>query len=151
MGLFLSTTINRIDRKGRVSVPGPFRTALGKELSAGIVLMKSPLHAALEGFAYATMDDIAARLEQLPMFSNDQDDLATSTLAEAVPVAFDSEGRIGIPAELLQYAGIKDEIAFVGLGQKFQLWEPKAWNKRRDAAQKSVRAKGLNLPAGGTQ
>jgi len=149
MGLFLSTTINRIDSKGRVSVPGHFRTALGDQISAGIVLMKSPLYAALEGFAYATMDDIAARLDRLPMFSNDQDDLATSTLAEAVPVAFDGEGRIVIASNLLKYAGIKNEIAFVGLGRKFQLWEPDAWSKRRDVAQKSIRTKGLNLPAGG--
>jgi len=149
MSLFLSTTINRIDSKGRVSVPGPFRAALGELITSGIVLMKSPIHAALEGFAYGTMDDIAVRLDRFPMFSNDQDDLATSTLAEAVPVAFDGEGRIVIPSELLKYAGVKNEIAFVGMGRKFQLWEPAAWKKRRDAAQKSVRAKGLSLPAGG--
>lgn len=151
MGLFLSTTINRIDSKGRVSVPGPFRAALGDQLPGGIVVMRSPLHSALEGFAYATMDDIAQRLDRYPMFSHDQDDLAASILAEAVPLGFDGEGRVVIPSDLLNFAGIKDQIAFVGLGRKFQLWEPGAWNKRRDSAQKSVRAKGLNLPAGGAE
>jgi len=147
MGLFLSTTVNRIDRKGRVSVPGPFRAALTDQSFVGIVLMKSPIHAALEGFAPAMMEDIANRLDVFPMFSNDQDDLAAATLAEAVPLAFDGEGRITLPDELAAYAGLTDDVAFVGMGRKFQMWTPQAWAKRRDAAQKAVKTKGLNLPA----
>jgi len=108
--------------------------------------MKSPLHAALEGFAPAMMDDIAARLDRFPMFSNDQDDMAAATMAEAVPLNFDSEGRIMLPADLAAHAHLKADIAFVGLGSKFQMWEPKAWAKRRELAQKAVRARGLNLP-----
>jgi MraZ protein len=150
MGLFLSTTINRIDAKGRVSVPGSFRAALSDQPFAGIILMKSPIHPALEGFAPAMMDDIAQRLDAFPMFSSDQDDLAAATLAEAMPFFFDGEGRIVLPAELAKHAGLKDDVVFVGLGHKFQMWSPTAWDKRRDAAQKSVRAKGLNLPGRGS-
>lgn len=146
MGLFLSTTINKIDSKGRVSIPGPFRAALGEQISNGVILMKSPLHAALEGFAPTAMDDIAARLDQLPMFSSDQDDIAAATMAEATLINFDGEGRVSIPADLLAHAGIKGEIAFVGMGRKFQLWEPKAWRKRQGEATKAMRGKGLNLP-----
>lgn len=147
MGLFLSTTINRIDSKGRVSVPGSFRAALSEQPFAGIVLMKSPIHAALEGFAPAMMDDIAQRLDAFPLFSVEQDDLAAATLAEAMPLFFDGEGRIVLPDDLIEHAELKDEVAFVGLGRKFQMWTPAAWKKRRGSAQKSVRAKGLNLPA----
>lgn len=146
MGLFLSTTINKIDSKGRVSIPGPFRAALGEQISAGVILMKSPLHFALEGFAPCAMEDIATRLNELPMFSNDQDDIAAATMAEAMLITIDSEGRASIPADLLGHAGIKGEIAFIGLGSKFQMWEPKAWNKRRGDANKAIRTKGLNLP-----
>lgn len=149
MGLFLSTTINRIDRKGRVSVPGTFRAALEKQPFAGVILMKSPIHAALEGFAPSMMEDIAERLDAYPMFSQDQDDLAAATLAEAVPLHFDSEGRVVLPADLVAYAGFDEDVAFVGLGRKFQMWAPAAWKKRRDAAQKSVKTKGLVLPKQG--
>lgn len=146
MGLFLSTTVNRIDSKGRVSVPGPFRAALSEQPYSGIILMKSPIHTALEGFAPAMMDDIAARLDELPLFSEDQDDMAAATMAEAVALHFDAEGRIVLPADLAAYAGLKDAVAFVGLGRKFQMWEPGAWHTRRASAQQSVRDKGLNLP-----
>ncbi|MBU6235077.1 MAG: division/cell wall cluster transcriptional repressor MraZ [Alphaproteobacteria bacterium] len=147
MGLFLSTTINRIDRKGRVSVPGPFRAVLGEQPFAGVILMKSPIHAALEGFAPLMMEDIASRLDAYPMFSMDQDDLAAATLAEAMPLHFDTEGRIVLSAELVAHAGFDEEVAFVGLGRKFQMWSPAAWKKRREVAQKSVKTKGLVLPA----
>ena len=146
MGLFLSTTVNRIDAKGRVSIPGPFRSSLADGVFAGVVLMKSPLHACLEGFAPAMMDDIAARLNQFPMFSSDQDDLAAATLAECVKLGFDTEGRIVLPADLAKHADLKDEVAFVGLGNKFQMWTPAAWDKRRAEASKAVKSKGLNLP-----
>lgn len=146
MGLFLSTTVNRIDAKGRVSIPGPFRATLVESVFAGVILMKSPLHPALEGFAPSMLDDIAARLDQFAMFSSEQDDLAAATLAECVKIGFDTEGRIVLPDELAAYADLKDDVVFVGLGHKFQMWTPAAWDKRRDAAQKSVRTKGLNLP-----
>jgi MraZ protein len=146
MGLFLSTTVNRIDAKGRVSIPGPFRSALADHVFAGVILMKSPVHACLEGFAPAMMDDIAARLNQFALFSSEQDDLAAATLAECVKIGFDTEGRIVLPGEFAKYAGLKDDVAFVGLGNKFQMWTPSAWDKRRAEAQKAVRDKGLTLP-----
>lgn len=152
MGLFLSTIVNRIDRKGRISVPGLYRAALENQPFFGVILMKSPIHPALEGFAPSTMEDIAERLDAYPMFSQDQDDLAAATLAEAVPLYFDGEGRIGLPADLAAYAGLQEDVVFVGLGRKFQMWAPDAWKKRREVAQKSVKSKGLVLPkqAGGS-
>ncbi len=146
MGLFLSTTVNRIDAKGRISVPGSFRAVLEGQTFAGVVLMKSPIHAALEGFSPTMMDDIAARLDQFPLFSEEQDNLAAATLAECVALTFDGQGRIGLPPELAAYANLKDEVAFVGLGRKFQMWNPKDWAKRRDAATKAVKTQGLSLP-----
>jgi MraZ protein len=111
-----------------------------------VILMKSPIHAALEGFAPSMMDDIAQRLDRFPMFSATQDDLAAVTLAEAVPLYFDGEGRIVLPQDLIAHAGLVDDAAFVGLGRKFQIWAPSIWEKRRGSAQEAVKSKGLALP-----
>ncbi len=146
MGLFLSTTVNRIDAKGRVSIPGPFRAALADHVFAGVVLMKSPVHACLEGFPATMMDDIAARLNEFPMFSSEQDDLAAATLAECVKIPFDTEGRIVLPGEFAKYAGLSDDVAFVGLGNKFQMWTPAGWARRKAQAQDAVKSRGLTLP-----
>lgn len=146
MGLFLSSFTNRIDRKGRVSVPGPFRAALGDEVARGVVLVRSPLYPALEGFGYGMVEEIVARLDEFAMFSAEQDALASAILAQSVLLSLDSEGRISIPPELLDYMGVADSVVFAGLGRKFQVWAPDAWDARRVEAQEKVKVSGLNLP-----
>lgn len=150
MTLFLSTYANKVDRKGRVSVPAPFRAALaGQPLAQtfpGIVLFRSSGHACLEGFAYAAMEELAGRLDHYDLFSSAQDDLATTIFAEAVHLPFDADGRIVIPEHLLSHAGIDEQALFVGLGRKFQIWNADAYQKRRDDARRQVRDKGLTLP-----
>lgn len=146
MTLFLSTYANKVDRKGRVSVPAPFRTALVTQAFPGIVLFRSSTHACLEGFAYATMEELSARLDHYDLFSSAQDDLATTIFAEAVQLPFDPEGRIVIPEHLLKHAGIDEQAMFVGLGRKFQIWNAAAYDRRRDEARKQVKDKGLTLP-----
>ncbi len=148
MPLFLSTYLNRIDKKGRVSVPAPFRTALSGEPFQGIILFRSTKHPCLEGFDYTTMAELSARLDQFDLFSDDQDDLAAAIFGDSVQLPFDGEGRVVLPEALMQHAGIKHEsdAAFVGMGRKFQLWEPGALKNRRQNATANIKSKGLTLP-----
>lgn len=146
MVLFLSTYTNKLDRKGRVSVPASFRAALTAPSFSGVVLFRSGAHGCLEGFPYAAMEDLAARLEYYDLFSEAQDDLATTIFAEAVQIPFDGEGRIIIPEHLLKHAGLNEQAVFVGLGQKFQIWNATAYEARREQALQQVRDKGLTLP-----
>jgi MraZ protein len=147
MALFLSTYINRVDRKGRVSVPAAFRTALNAQAFQGIVVFRSPVHACLEGFDGAKMDDLATRLDQFDLFSAEQDDLATAIFGDATPMAFDGDGRVTLTPELIAHANIAEQVAFVGLGRKFQLWEPSALKARQVHARANARDKGLTLPS----
>lgn len=149
MALFLSTSVNKIDKKGRVSVPAGFRTALEGEAFSGIVLIPSQTHDCLEGFAYSAMEEISRRLDEFDMFSSDQDDLATSVFGEAVQLAFDGEGRIMIGADLMARATLSDQAVFVGMGTKFQIWSPDKYEERRRAARENVAKNKLTLPKGG--
>lgn len=151
MALFLSTSIHKIDKKGRVSVPSAFRAALEKETFAGVVVMPSQQHPCLEGFAFSAMEDIAARLDEFDLFSETQNDLATSVFGEAVQLAFDGEGRILIPGELMAHTNLNDQVAFVGMGTKFQIWSPSDYALRREEARRSVRENKLTIPKGGAQ
>lgn len=148
MALFLSTTYNRIDRKGRVSVPASFRAALAGQAFQGVVLLRSPQHQALEGFSHSVMETIGGRLDNFDMFSAEQDDLAMAVFGEAMALPFDGEGRVVIPAHLLEYAGIEGEAAFVGMGRKFQIWSPTILKARQDAARANIKKQGLTIPAG---
>lgn len=151
MALFLSTYINKVDRKGRVSIPAPFRAALSVTGEAGValpglVLFRASGHACLEGFPWSRMEELSARLDHYDLFSSDQDDLATAIFGEAAPLSVDADGRIVMPQELIDFAGIGEQAAFVGMGRKFQIWEPAALEKRRTQARSAVRDKGLTLP-----
>ena len=150
MALFLSTHINKVDKKGRVSVPAPFRDQLAAETFHGVILFRSHVHPALEGFAWSYMSEISRRLENFDLFSNAQDDLATTVFGDSVQLAFDGDGRIVLPDHLMLFAGVSEKAAFVGLGAKFQIWDADVLANRQDEARKAVRDKGLTLPRGET-
>ena len=146
MPLFLSTFANKMDKKGRVSVPAPFRAALAGQQFQGVVLFRATAHECIEGFDFSSMAELSERLDQFDLFSSAQDDLATTIFAEAVQCPFDSEGRISIPAQLLTHADIDDGVTFVGLGRKFQIWNTKKFETRRENARLNVAKEGLTLP-----
>lgn len=149
MALFLSTHVNRVDKKGRVSVPAQWRAELGDQSFQGVVVFRSNVHPCLEGFAWSYMQELSARLDQFDLFSPAQDDLATAVFAESVQLPFDGDGRIIMPDHFLTFAKIDEQAAFVGMGAKFQIWAPKLLDKRREEARATVKLSGLTIPKGG--
>jgi MraZ protein len=145
MTLFVGRHVNNIDRKGRVSVPKPFRAALQAQGSQIIYAYPLFKHAALEACGEAFMARLSASLDDLDMFSDEQDDLASIVLENAHSLSFDTEGRVTLPKELADHAGISDQIAFVGRGARFQIWEPKAYQANRSMAFERARARGATL------
>jgi MraZ protein len=125
--LFLSTYVNKVDRKGRVSVPATFRAALAKQSFPGIVAFPTPSnkYKALDGYGMSRIEEIVARMDELPLFSDERENFE-SLLADSHQLPFDTEGRIILPSELVEHAGITDSVAFVGLGRNFQMWAPAA-------------------------
>lgn len=147
MALFLSTFTNKIDKKGRVSVPASFRSALAEQLRNGVVLFASSQHVCLEGFDWAKMDEISARMDHYDLFSDDQDDLATTIFGESVQLLIDGDGRITLPQDMLSAAQISSKATFVGLGRKFQIWSPELFERRKAQARGAVQDKKLTIPA----
>lgn len=148
MTLFLSTYVNRVDKKGRVSVPATFRAALSAQAFQGIVLFRSNVHACLEGFGWDYMNELSMRLDHFNLFSEEQDDLATAIFGESVQLPFDGDGRVVLPVELMRHAGVVENAAFVGMGRKFQLWDPDSFARRKEEARRSVRDRSLTVPKG---
>lgn len=151
MALFLSTYTNKVDKKGRVSVPAPFRAALGDQLQQGLVVFCSAQFSCLEGFDWAKMEEIGERMDHFDLFSDEQNDLATMIFGESVQLSFDGDGRVTLPLDLMRAAHIVDGATFVGLGRKFQIWNPQMFEKRRSEARAQVHDKKMTVPkfAGG--
>ena len=149
MELFLSTFVNKVDRKGRVSVPATFRSTLAAQRHPNqVVLIPSFKYEALDGTGSDHLTEMMAGLNTLDQYSDRRDDLAL-VFAESRSLQIDGEGRIILPDELKEHAGIGDEVAFVGLGTMFQLWEPGRFNQHRAEARERSRRGGATLPSPG--
>ncbi|MDX2158612.1 MAG: division/cell wall cluster transcriptional repressor MraZ [Hyphomicrobiaceae bacterium] len=147
MDRFVSTFTNRIDAKSRVSIPAPFRAVLERDRytgapGAGLYCYPSLDAPALDAGGERLAQKIDGLLGGLPDYSDERDELAVALYGEAQFLAIDADGRIVLPRELRAQLGIADgvaEIAFVGLGDKFQLWAPERFAERRARARDKVR------------
>jgi MraZ protein len=154
MTQFLGSHQNRLDAKGRVSVPASFRAALrqsGDVNGTGIqlVLRPSHLHPCIEAWPTSKFETLATPLERYSPLSAEHEDLAASIYADAYPVEADKEGRILIPDQLATHAGLTEAVVFMGMGPTFQIWEPAAAERRR--AEARIRARDLTPPRASSQ
>ncbi|MBQ8294355.1 MAG: division/cell wall cluster transcriptional repressor MraZ [Alphaproteobacteria bacterium] len=148
MSLFLSSYENRLDTKGRVSVPAPFRASISKGDFAGVVLYRSFTNNCIEGLTMERMEKLATATDKMGVFDSDLDDLTAMLFADARQLAFDVTGRIVIPAELLAHAGITDTAVFVGRGNSFQIWNPEAFRAAQEKSLQNLRTARPNLKIG---
>jgi len=140
VALFLSTFTNKVDRKGRVSVPAPFRAAMTGQGWAGVIVFPSFVNACIEGCDLAYMERLSDSIEEFAPFAEERDAFTTSILAASHQLGFDAEGRITLPERLIAHAGIDGQVTFVGRGRTFQMWEPEAF-ARFDAEQREIALK----------
>jgi MraZ protein len=147
MPLLVGRYVNKIDRKGRVSVPKAFRDALLESPSgfAGIYAYPSFKMPAIEACGEARMQQLADSIDDVDMFSDEHEKLASTVLENAHQLPFDPEGRVVLPTELLDHAAISGEAVFVGRGARFAIWNPAAFTEHRDQAFARAREGGATL------
>ena len=134
--MFLSTYENKLDKKGRVSVPASFRSYLSNLGYNGVVCYPSFNNQSIEAWPQERIEKISNTIDALSPFEEKKDYFATSILSESINLQFDSEGRISLTAKLLKHAKIKNNMLFVGQGKTFQIWEPAAFEKFRAHSRK---------------
>ncbi len=128
MALFLSTFINKIDSKGRVSVPAQFRLSLANKDFSGIVVYESFVNDCIEGCDIERIKRLSDSIDNLDPFSEARDAFATTILGSAMQLAMDADGRVILPENLLKKTAIKDKALFVGKGPTFEIWQPEKFD-----------------------
>jgi MraZ protein len=134
--MFLSSYENKLDKKGRVSVPASFRSHLSNLGYNGVICYPSFNNQSIEAWPQDRIEKISNTIDTLNPFEEKRDFFATSILSESINLHFDSEGRISLTQKLLQHAKIKSSMMFVGQGKTFQIWEPTAFEKFKTNARK---------------
>ena len=134
--MFLSTYENRIDKKGRVSVPASFRSHLSNLGYNGVICYPSFNNQSIEACSQDRIEKLSNSIDSLNPFEEKRDFFATSILSESINLQFDSEGRISLSLKLLKHAKIIGSMLFVGQGTTFQIWEPAIFEKFKAQARK---------------
>ena len=143
--MFLSIFENRLDKKGRVSVPASYRAHLSSLGYNGIICFPSFNNQSIEAWSQDRIEKISNSIDTLNPFDEKKDYFATSILSESINLQFDSEGSILLGQKLLKHAKIKNSMLFVGQGKTFQIWEPTNFEKFRVTARKKSNINRANL------
>lgn len=113
-----------MDAKGRVSIPAPFRGVLTRDGFEGLYVTPSFEAPAVDCGGHALLREIESLLAPLSTGSHDWEAFAATLYGQSEILKIDGEGRIVVSDGIKAQAGITGEITFVGMGRKFQLWEP---------------------------
>lgn len=121
---FVSHYTSRLDAKGRVSIPAPFRNLLMRDGNEGLYVLRALDEKALDCGGKEFLREIYALLDRLPPFSEERDLYASALLGHCENLKIDTEGRVILSEAAKAQVGIGSEVTFVGHGFKFQIWEP---------------------------
>ena len=139
MALFLSTFENKIDKKGRVSLPAQFRASLTSNDNAGIIVYESFVNDCIEGCDIGRIKQISDSIDNLDPFSPKRDAMATTVLGSAIQIPLDGDGRIILPDSLLKKVNIIERAIFIGKGPTFEIWNPEKFAKYFEKAKATAK------------
>jgi MraZ protein len=139
MDRFLSHYMLRLDAKGRVSIPAPFRAVLARDGFEGLYCYPALDRAALDAGGNALLAEIESLIARFPPYSEEREQFSAALYGPSEILKIDGEGRVVLSEPLKTHAGIADAVAFVGLGHKFQIWEPDRFRAELAEATEKVR------------
>jgi MraZ protein len=148
MDRFVSNFTSRLDAKGRVSIPAPFRTVLAKDGFEGLYVHPALDVPALDAGGNRLLNEIETFLASLPPYSDERDQLSTALFGTSEILKVDPEGRVILTEAVKAHAGVANQVTFVGLGDKFQIWEPERFRTHLEQARAKVRDLKRSLGAG---
>jgi MraZ protein len=140
MDRFVSHHMLRLDAKGRVSVPAPFRTVLARDGFEGLYCHPALDRPALDAGGNALLADIEALIAGFSPYSEEREQFSLALFGTSETLKFDGEGRVVLTDAHKTHAGITDAVIFVGLGHKFRIWEPGRFRAELAEATDKVRA-----------
>jgi MraZ protein len=140
MDRFVSHYMLRLDAKGRVSIPAPFRAVLARDGFDGLYCYPTLDRPALDAGGNALLAEIEALIAPYSPYSEEREQFSAALYSTSEILKIDGEGRVTLSEALKNHAEIADSVAFAGLGHKFQIWEPGRFRAELAEATEKVRA-----------
>jgi MraZ protein len=126
-----------IDQKGRVSLPVRFREVLSAQNDERLIITTS-IDPCLVAYPMAEWQAFEERLSKLPQFDPNVLKLKRLYVAGATECPVDKQGRLMIPPELREYAGLEKDLIFAGMVKTVEIWSKERWQQNRDLAREQA-------------
>jgi len=139
MDRFVSHTTLRLDSKGRASIPASFRALLSRDGFNGVYCYPALDRPAIDDGGNALMVEIEALIMRYTSICEKREQFALALDGTSETLRIDREGRVQLSDSLKRHAGITEAATFVGLGHKFQIWEPGRFQSELAQATQKVR------------
>ena len=130
--MFLGTHTPRLDDKGRLALPAKFRP----ELEGGLVISKGQ-DRCLYVFPVGEWTRFTEALRTAPVTDRRVRDYGRVLFASASQEVPDGQGRITVPAQLRDYAGLSKDCVVVGANTRVEVWEAGAWQAYLDSTEQA--------------
>ena len=143
MGRFLSHATNRIDSKGRVSVPAAFRSVMAQSNIQDLYCFQDFVFPAISVGGSELLERFERQIAAGDPFSPEANEMSLLIHGGGVFMKLDSEGRLPVTDFIRDYTGITTDVTFVGRADHFQLWAPQTFEATQAAAREEFRMRGL--------
>ena len=130
--MFRGINAINIDSKGRMAVPTRYRDELCNSEGASVVLTIDTEEKCLLLYQLNAWRQIEENLQKLPSFNATARRIQRLLIGHATDLEVDANGRLLIPALLREYAQLDKKIVLIGQGNKFEVWDEKLWQNRRE-------------------
>jgi len=122
-----------IDAKGRLAIPARHRDQLSVDAAGALILTLNPWDRCLWLYPASQWEIIETKLQGLSDFDHESRRTKQIIRGYATDCSLDGQGRVLLPTELRNFALLDKRIAFLGQGNKFEIWDEIIWNQQRDA------------------
>ncbi len=138
MDRFLSNATNNVDKKGRVSIPAPFRNLLEKRKENQLYTLLSIDQPTIDAGGTDLLLAYEKRMADFDPLASEYNDLSFYFHGDSAWLKIDVDGRVTLSEVMRAHAGITDRVAFVGRGTFFQMWQPEKFTDHRNDVRKRI-------------
>ena len=132
--MFLGVSTLNLDAKGRIAIPARHRETLAQTCASRVVVTINPNRDDRCLWLYPENEwrEIARNLSRLPPMIRQNQLIQRLMLGHASEVDLDGQGRVLLPNELREYAGLGKRVSLVGQMHKFEIWDEEIWSGSRE-------------------
>lgn len=114
-----------IDPKGRVSIPSRFREVLSATSDSRLVI--TPFEDHLMAYPFEEWRVFEEKMASLSFVKDEEARFVRYLISSAADCEVDKQGRVLIPPNLREYAGLTNEVVLAGVLKKFEIWDKRRW------------------------